>query len=64
MSGAEASQGGRRELMRRRVHDSPAEGKEDVTFHSIFTDEVKKDDKEVAWKGIQTKETPLEWFSE
>lgn len=50
--------------MRRRVHDSPAEGKEDVTFHSIFTDEVKKDDKEVAWKGIQTKETPLEWFSE
>lgn len=47
-----------------RVHDPPAEGKEDVTFHSIFTDKVKEDGKMVAWKGIQTRETPLDWFNE
>jgi hypothetical protein len=49
-----------------RIHDPPNRGNEDVKFHSIFTDEGKKnaDGHPTTWRAVQTKETPLEFFNE
>ncbi|KAL8292085.1 hypothetical protein RQP46_001551 [Phenoliferia psychrophenolica] len=47
-----------------RVHDPPAHGTQDVTFHSFFTDEVREDDKVVDWRAIQTNDRALEFFNE
>ncbi|KAF9070128.1 hypothetical protein BDP27DRAFT_1324344 [Rhodocollybia butyracea] len=49
-----------------RIHDPPNRGAEEVTFHSIFTDEGNKnaDGQAQTWRAIQTKDTPLEFFNE
>ncbi|KAK4698665.1 hypothetical protein P7C70_g7608, partial [Phenoliferia sp. Uapishka_3] len=45
-----------------RVHDPPSRGQEDVTFHSIFTDEVREGEKIVDWRAIQREGKALEFF--
>lgn len=39
-------------------------GHEDVIFHSLFTDEQRKDGGIVAWRAIQMANTSLEFFNE
>ncbi|KAF8070646.1 hypothetical protein FPV67DRAFT_1032903 [Lyophyllum atratum] len=40
-----------------RIHDPPNRGKDDILFHSLFTDEA-------TWRAIQTADTALEFFNE
>jgi len=49
-----------------RIHDPPNRGTEDVTFHSLFTDEGHKDadGHPQTWVAIQTEDKPLEFFNE
>ncbi|KZV73283.1 hypothetical protein PENSPDRAFT_750231 [Peniophora sp. CONT] len=49
-----------------RIHDPPNRGDEDVVFHSLFTDEGKKDadGHPTTWQAIQTADTPLDFFNE
>jgi len=49
-----------------RIHDPPNRGTEDVTFHSLFTDERAPGvlPGEYTWRAIQTADTPLEFFNE
>ncbi|KIM31664.1 hypothetical protein M408DRAFT_327137 [Serendipita vermifera MAFF 305830] len=49
-----------------RIHDPPNRGTEDVVFHSLFTDEGKRDGDGRAerYQAIQTKDFPLEYFHE
>ncbi|GAA5919195.1 hypothetical protein JCM6882_006090 [Rhodosporidiobolus microsporus] len=48
-----------------RIHDSPGEAQDNVKFHSIFTNEVRDEEGNVvAWEGIQSKSTPLDFFNE
>ena len=44
----------------------PCQGTEDITFHSIFTDEGNrdKDGHPTTWRAIQTADTPLVFFNE
>ena len=55
------------------LHDGPLnlllhsfQGTEDVTFHSLFTDEGKRGEDGVAerYQAIQTKDKPLDFFNE
>ena len=43
-----------------------AQGSEDVRFHSIFTEEIRKDEETlpVGYCAIQTLDKPLEFFNE
>ncbi|KAI0740149.1 hypothetical protein C8Q76DRAFT_765206 [Earliella scabrosa] len=49
-----------------RIHDPPNRGVEDVTFHSLWTDEGNPDEdgRPTTWRAIQTRDTPLEFFHE
>lgn len=49
-----------------RIHDPPNRGAEDVRFHSLFTDEIRKDADTPPndFRAIQTKDKPLEFFNE
>ncbi|KAF6760135.1 hypothetical protein DFP72DRAFT_883322 [Ephemerocybe angulata] len=49
-----------------RIHDPPNRGREDVIFHSLFTDEAEKDadGHPTKWRAIQTVDVPLEFFNE
>ncbi|KAG8802242.1 hypothetical protein FRC16_010137 [Serendipita sp. 398] len=49
-----------------RIHDPPNRGTEDVTFHSLWTDEGKRDENGRAehYIAIQTDDVPLEFFNE
>ncbi|KAJ3513383.1 hypothetical protein NMY22_g15054 [Coprinellus aureogranulatus] len=49
-----------------RIHDPPNRGREDVIFHSLFTDEGNRDadGRPTTWRAIQTADTPLEFFNE
>ncbi|KAF8160825.1 hypothetical protein B0H34DRAFT_698262 [Crassisporium funariophilum] len=49
-----------------RIHDPPNRGTEDVRFHSLFTDEGRKnaEDPPTSWCAIQTESKPLEFFNE
>lgn len=49
-----------------RIHDPPNQGTEDVVFHSLFTDEGKRDadGKAERYVAIQTNDVPLEFFNE
>jgi hypothetical protein len=49
-----------------RIHDPPNKGTEDVTFHSIFTDEIRENigDQPSDYRAIQVAEKPLEFFNE
>ncbi|KZV82590.1 hypothetical protein EXIGLDRAFT_684666 [Exidia glandulosa HHB12029] len=49
-----------------RIHDPPNRGTEDISFHSLFTDEgpVEKNDRHTRWNAIQKLDTPLEFFNE
>jgi len=49
-----------------RIHDPPNRGEEDVTFHSIWTDEgpVGEDGKHAHWNAIHPLQKPLEFFNE
>ena len=43
-----------------------AQGREDIVFHSLFTDEGNRDEDErpTTWRAIQTTDYPLEFFNE
>ncbi|TEB37392.1 hypothetical protein FA13DRAFT_1726476 [Coprinellus micaceus] len=49
-----------------RIHDPPNRGREDVIFHSLFTDEGNRDEdgRPTTWRAIQTADYPLEFFNE
>ncbi|KAF5320679.1 hypothetical protein D9619_001999 [Psilocybe cf. subviscida] len=49
-----------------RIHDPPNRGNEDVTFHSLFTEEIRPDPEEppTDYRAIQTRSKPLEFFNE
>jgi len=47
-----------------RIHDPPNRGDEDVMFHSLFTNEVRREGHLPTWRAIQTADTPLEFFNE
>ncbi|KAF8737395.1 hypothetical protein AX14_012895 [Amanita brunnescens Koide BX004] len=51
-----------------RIHDphEKLNGKEDVRFHSLFTDEGNRDadGHPHTWRAIQTTDTPLDFFNE
>lgn len=42
------------------------QGNEDVTFHSLFTEEIRPDPEEppTDYRAIQTRSKPLEFFNE
>lgn len=48
----------------RSIHDPPERGTQDVTFHSILTDEVREGDQVIDWRAIQTEDKALEFFNE
>jgi hypothetical protein len=49
-----------------RIHDPPNRGNEDVTFHSLFTEEIRPiaEEPPTGYRAIQTKSKPLEFFNE
>ncbi|KAL0956373.1 hypothetical protein HGRIS_002520 [Hohenbuehelia grisea] len=49
-----------------RIHDPPNRGTEDITFHSLFTNEGNPDadGRPTTWRAVQTVSTPLEFFNE
>ncbi|KAF7981885.1 hypothetical protein HWV62_31461 [Athelia sp. TMB] len=49
-----------------RIHKGEVDGKDDIRFHSIFTNEGDKDELErpQSWQAVQTEATPLEFFNE
>jgi hypothetical protein len=49
-----------------RIHDPPNRGRDDVLFHSLFTDEGNRDidGRPTTWRAIQTNDVPLEFFNE
>ncbi|CAA7261675.1 unnamed protein product [Cyclocybe aegerita] len=49
-----------------RIHDPPNRGTEDIRFHSLFTDEIRKDPDEppVDFRAIQVASKPLQFFNE
>jgi hypothetical protein len=49
-----------------RIHDPPNRGTEDVRFHSLFTEEIRKDEETppTGYRAIQTRDKPLEFFNE
>ncbi|KAF9010507.1 hypothetical protein BDQ17DRAFT_1322351 [Cyathus striatus] len=53
-------------LVNNSIHDPPNRGREDVLFHSLFTDEGDRDvdGRPTTWRAIQTSSVPLEFFNE
>jgi len=49
-----------------RIHDPPNRGTEGVRFHSLFTEEIRKDEETppIGFRAIQTRDKPLEFFNE
>ncbi|PPR05808.1 hypothetical protein CVT26_010088 [Gymnopilus dilepis] len=49
-----------------RIHDPPNRGTEDVRFHSLFTEEIRKDEETppTGFRAIQTRDKPLDFFNE
>ncbi|KJA20740.1 hypothetical protein HYPSUDRAFT_42829 [Hypholoma sublateritium FD-334 SS-4] len=49
-----------------RIHDPPNHGSEDVTFHSLFTEEIRPDPESppTGFRAIQTSDKPLQFFNE
>ncbi|KAF8904490.1 hypothetical protein CPB84DRAFT_1773206 [Gymnopilus junonius] len=49
-----------------RIHDPPNRGAQDVLFHSLFTEEIRKDEETppTGYRAIQIRDKPLEFFNE
>ncbi|KDR75229.1 hypothetical protein GALMADRAFT_249212 [Galerina marginata CBS 339.88] len=49
-----------------RIHDPPNRGTEDVRFHSLFTEEVRKNEETppTNFRAIHNRDKPLEFFNE